>query len=360
MKRILIIAFLFIYSYSNSQTNGVIEVNPNKKIFIFFKSKIVKGESLPNRTLFEFDKEKGSSIGTITGEKNNDSNLLVTTADGLTYSFSLKYTKRVGKLNYFIEKKEATNYTKDMEASADTNKELTMDKNGLIVMKGATAKPKVEIETEAKEEEEALAAARLEKENLEKQIKEEEAALKRAEKEKVTDKKEATIIKNQEEVEKQQAIPKAATDITIGAADGGFGLNLSYNKILKKGYMKYGLNGAFSKINSSLTKTEIPLSVYTFDMGYFIPLVHKTKVNFAIGGGGLLGYETIKSDDVEITGKNNFVYGAYIGTEFAYRFTDKVGLLLKYNQNFYLNSDIGNTAPYYGIGLRFYTNKKNN
>ena len=130
--------------------------------------------------------------------------------------------------------------------------------------------------------------------------------------------------------------------------------------MLKKGYLKYGLNGAFSKIEHSITKEDIPLSTYTFDLGYFIPLVHKTKVNFAIGGGGLLGYETINNGDAKINAKNNFIYGAYIGTEFAYRFTDKVGLLLKYNQNFYLNSDIGNTAPYMGVGLRFYTNKKKN
>ncbi len=469
MKNFFIIALLFYYSYATAQSNNIIKVNPKKKVYLFFKSPIVKGVSIPNKSLFTFDSENGASIGIVTGEKNKDSNLLITTKDGLTYSFSLMYSKSLSKLNYFIEKNIATNYTSDFATNnTNTKKDMNFDKNGMIVL-GDT--PKKQVKTIDNTDNEALKAARLEKEKLEAQIRKEKAdeeiklaqlqkiekekakeqkamllakkrdakalrdakrkkeralsqmkrkearavaAAKRAEEKalraqkKATRKKEAAIKKqaatkidiakneNTEKtkivsekvvekkkvvsneipkievvkddvVEKEEVVQEKITqndvnkqvssfkDITLGYADKGFGLHASYNKFLKKAYYKIGLDASFSKIKKDTYK--VPVNVYNVNAGYYYPLMHKTNFNWAIGAGGLLGFETVNGgddvvDDKIIKAKSNFIYGAYIGTEAGFKVSDHIGLVLKINQNFYLNSDIGSQAPYFGFGIR--------
>lgn len=472
MKNLLVIALLFYYSYATAQSSTIIKVNPKKKVYLFFKSPIVKGVSIPNKSLFTFNSESGASIGIVTGEKNTDSNLLITTKDGLTYSFSLMYSKSLSKLNYFIEKDIATNYTSDFaKNNASTKKDMNFDKNGMIVL-GNTPKKQVEIAVNT--DNEALKVARLEKEKLEAQIRKEKddeqaklAHLQKIEKEKAKEEKamllakkrdakalrdikrkkeralsqrkrkeakaiaatekakekalkaekkakrkkdaalkkladkKADIAKNEtnkrakvvskkavekKEVVVENEIPKIEAvkedivekgnveikkekvtqndvnkqvnsfkDITLGYADKGFGLHASYNKFLKKAYYKIGLDASFSKIKNGSYK--IPVNVYNVNLGYYYPLLHKTNFNWAIGAGGLLGFETVNGgddvvDDKIIKAENNFIYGAYIGTEVGFRVSDHIGLVGKINQNFYLNSDVGSQAPYFGFGIR--------
>ena len=79
-----------------------------------------------------------------------------------------------------------------------------------------------------------------------------------------------------------------------------------------------------------------------------------------VGGGGVIGYEVINNGNntldtgAMIDGKSRFIYGIYAGVEWEMVLGNDLSLLIKANEYYHINSDVGNFYPYAGIGLRYF------
>lgn len=108
----------------------------------------------------------------------------------------------------------------------------------------------------------------------------------------------------------------------------------------------------------------IPYKDISLNVGYFYRIVRDRYDRFfiSIGGGGLVGYEIINggNDKLEngalINGKNNLIYGGYVGAEINYYLSDTVALVGVVNEFYHFNSDLGNNLFYGGLGLKFTLN----
>ncbi|MCF6350698.1 MAG: conjugal transfer protein TraO [Flavobacteriaceae bacterium] len=318
MKHYIIITTLFFYSICNSQTNNTIEVNPKKNVILFFESPILTSVTIFEKSLFKFNVDK-PNVGIVSGIKNKDFNLKVTTKDGLIYNFILKYTKKINKDTYFINKDQASNVS---EMINKIEKDLSFNKKGLIVLENDTEKkttPKVAV-------------------------------------------KEEIVIQNPiSKIKEKEVRLKASFDITAGLTADGLGANLNYNSPLKTGYLKTGIYTSFSKIKKE--DFEVPYTIFSANMGYFLPIIKSKKTMLSLGVGGLLGFETVNKgtreldNGLQIDAENNFIYGVFISSEIEFKVNNSIGILAKATEYIHLNSDLGNATFYGGLGLRFYSGK---
>ena len=73
------------------------------------------------------------------------------------------------------------------------------------------------------------------------------------------------------------------------------------------------------------------------------------------------GYETVNkgeknlSNGALITSRPGFIYGAFLGLDIDYSISDKLSLVLKANQYYHANSNLGEFVPFVGLGLKYYT-----
>lgn len=153
-----------------------------------------------------------------------------------------------------------------------------------------------------------------------------------------------------------------AVTLTGGWAEDGFALSMNYNYyIQRKQFIEAGLFGLFG--NDTYKDQKIPYQIFAAQIGYFHSLFESGRgqaVNFAFGGGLTGGYEVINhgnntlSSGAIITDKSQFVYGLYAGLEVDLYLNHAFSLLLKANQYYHINSDLGQFTPYVGVGLRYY------
>uniref|UniRef100_A0A171ANS3 Conjugal transfer protein n=1 Tax=Triatoma infestans TaxID=30076 RepID=A0A171ANS3_TRIIF len=79
-----------------------------------------------------------------------------------------------------------------------------------------------------------------------------------------------------------------------------------------------------------------------------------------LGGGGIIGYEVINNGNslletgAIIDAKSQFIYGVFIGLEGEITLSNDFSLLIKANEYYHINSDVGQFYPYAGIGLRYF------
>ncbi len=110
MKIKLIIIAILTINIGYSQ-NKEIKVNLNNNVYLFFNSPITRGLTGNSNFIFSYNKDNLEKIGLLKGNKTTKpTNLLITTADGLIYSFTIAYNEYVNKFNYFIKEEEAINF----------------------------------------------------------------------------------------------------------------------------------------------------------------------------------------------------------------------------------------------------------
>lgn len=146
-----------------------------------------------------------------------------------------------------------------------------------------------------------------------------------------------------------------------GYAEDGFGVMGTYNYHLNRN--RYAQLSVFAAIAKDKGSYNIPYNIFTVQPGYFIKVweqknFKKYALNF--GGGAIFGYEVINSGNsllengAVIDAKSQFIYGIFIGLEGEITLSNDFSLLLKANEYYHVNSDVGNFYPYAGIGLRYF------
>tara|TARA_R110002111_G_scaffold241694_1_gene303462 strand:- start:2546 stop:3085 length:540 start_codon:yes stop_codon:yes gene_type:complete len=153
----------------------------------------------------------------------------------------------------------------------------------------------------------------------------------------------------------------SSVGISGGYAEDGYGIMATFNyHVNRERYVQLSIFAAIAEDKGSF---DIPYNIFTVQPGYFIKIwEQKNFKRYALnfGGGAIIGYEVINNgsnlleNGAIIDAKSQFIYGAYLGLEGEITLSNDFSFLLKANEYYHVNSDIGNFYPYVGIGLRYF------
>lgn len=86
------------------KTLDTIFANDKKNVALFFPNPIRHGITGTDHFVFSYNREKEQYFGLLQATPGTESNLLTITSDGQVYSYILKYSNDLLKLNYSISK----------------------------------------------------------------------------------------------------------------------------------------------------------------------------------------------------------------------------------------------------------------
>ncbi|UAB83158.1 DUF4138 domain-containing protein [Zunongwangia sp. SCSIO 43204] len=108
MRTFTIILLLALISPVNAQKAlDTLYANDKKNVALFFPSAIRQGITGASNFVFTYNREKRQYFGLLQAQPGEESNLLVVTDDGKVFSYMLKYTEELPKINYFISADES-------------------------------------------------------------------------------------------------------------------------------------------------------------------------------------------------------------------------------------------------------------
>jgi len=105
-----LISFLLVSTYAQAQNLveiATIYANEQKTFSMFFPNPIRQGITGSSNYAFSYNRDKEQYFGLLQATPGEESNLLVVTGDGEVYSYLLRYSQQIEKLNYFIEAAES-------------------------------------------------------------------------------------------------------------------------------------------------------------------------------------------------------------------------------------------------------------
>ena len=107
MKKYTFLLALLIVMASVEAQNGkvmdTIYANEQMTVSLFFPDPIRQGVTGSSNYAFSFNRERAQYFGLLQATPGEESNLLVVTQDGGVYSYLLRYSQKLEKLNYFID-----------------------------------------------------------------------------------------------------------------------------------------------------------------------------------------------------------------------------------------------------------------
>jgi len=99
---LLILTICFSVKGQHIRILDTIYANDQKNVVLFFPNPIRQGITGADNFIFTYNREKGQYFGLLQAKPGVISNLLAVTNDGQVYSYILKYSTKLSKLNYFI------------------------------------------------------------------------------------------------------------------------------------------------------------------------------------------------------------------------------------------------------------------
>ena len=105
-----LISFLLVSTYTEAQNIVKIDTiyaNEQKTVSMFFPKPIRQGITGSSNYAFSYNRDKEQYFGLLQATPGEESNLLVVTGDGKVYSYLLRYSQKLEKLNYFIAYSES-------------------------------------------------------------------------------------------------------------------------------------------------------------------------------------------------------------------------------------------------------------
>tara|TARA_R110002111_G_scaffold210331_5_gene274110 strand:- start:371 stop:916 length:546 start_codon:yes stop_codon:yes gene_type:complete len=149
--------------------------------------------------------------------------------------------------------------------------------------------------------------------------------------------------------------------VSAGYVEDGLGFMATYNYHLNR--KTYAQLNVFVAIAEDKGTFEIPYNIFTVQPGYFIKVWEQPsfkRYTLNIGGGGVIGYESINNGNntlytgAIIDAESQLIYGVFVGLEGEIILGNNFTILIKANEYYHANSDIGKFYPYAGIGLRYF------
>lgn len=104
---ITLLLLTFTMSIQAQKPLDTIYANDQKNVALFFPKPIRQGITGASNFAFTYNREKEQYFGLLQAKPGTESNLLAVTSDGKVYSYILKYSDKLPKLNYFIDEDES-------------------------------------------------------------------------------------------------------------------------------------------------------------------------------------------------------------------------------------------------------------
>ncbi|ASV31510.1 MULTISPECIES: DUF4138 domain-containing protein [Flavobacteriaceae] len=104
---ITLLLLTFTISIQAQRSLDTIYANDQKNVALFFPKPIRQGITGASHFVFTYNREKEQYFGLLQAKQGTESNLLTVTSDGKVYSYILKYSEKLPKLNYFIDEDES-------------------------------------------------------------------------------------------------------------------------------------------------------------------------------------------------------------------------------------------------------------
>ena len=146
---------------------------------------------------------------------------------------------------------------------------------------------------------------------------------------------------------------KNAFSATIGVTKDGYGAMISYNCFNHKNN-SLAVSLLVTDASYTLQENKITYKDFIIGLGYCTPLYFAKdgKIGVLFNIGGLAGYEIADTKiDLKIN-ESKMIYGAYVGLDFEYNVNDSTRFLVKINETYRINSELGKFVPFIGIGLK--------
>jgi hypothetical protein len=153
----------------------------------------------------------------------------------------------------------------------------------------------------------------------------------------------------------------SSVGLSGGYVEDGYGGMVTFNFHPNRyKYFQVSILAAFAEDKGS---SDIPYNIFTIQPGLFYRVyISPKRKNFSVhlGGGGLFGYEIINNGSNElpsgaiIDGRSQFIYGLFAGAEAEVALSNDFSILVKANEYYHINSDVGSFYPYVGAGLRYF------
>lgn len=109
-KYISLFGLLATITSGKAQISNAIDTiyaNEQMTVSLFFPDPIRQGVTGSSNYAFSFNREKAQYFGLLQATPGEDSNLLVVTENGSIYSYLLRYSQKLEKLNYFVAGSES-------------------------------------------------------------------------------------------------------------------------------------------------------------------------------------------------------------------------------------------------------------
>jgi len=145
-----------------------------------------------------------------------------------------------------------------------------------------------------------------------------------------------------------------------GYSDNGYATMLNYNHYPELDrYIQAGIYVSFNE--NEVRGIKIPYNNISLNIGYFKTVLGTTRGQFklSLGLGGVAGYEIINngketlSNGALILDDSKFIYGAFGSVESDLYLNDDLSIILKFNQFYHQNSDLGKFTIFAGAGVRY-------
>lgn len=146
-----------------------------------------------------------------------------------------------------------------------------------------------------------------------------------------------------------------------GYSENGAAALLNYNYYTnRENFIQGGIYYSVNKIEKN--GFEIPFNIFTLNVGYFDNIYTSLRKNIKvnIGGGPVVGYEVLNNGDntldsgAQILDKSQFIYGGFLSAEIDLYLSNDFSFIIKANEYYHVNSDIGQFTLFAGIGFRYF------
>jgi hypothetical protein len=124
---IMLVCSISIYAQQSSV--DTIFANDKMNVSLFFPNQIRQGITGTENFVFTYNREKEQYFGLLQAKPGEESNLLIITNDDQVYSYILKYSEHLSKLNYFIQDEESIGNEKPKIIDSLIVKDTLMDIN---------------------------------------------------------------------------------------------------------------------------------------------------------------------------------------------------------------------------------------
>ncbi|MDL5512302.1 DUF4138 domain-containing protein [Arenibacter sp. M-2] len=118
-----------IYSGKSQITKAIdtIYANEQMTVSLFFPDPIRQGVTGSSNYAFSFNRERAQYFGLLQATPGGESNLLVVTQNGGVYSYLLRYSQKLEKLNYFIDNSDSIGHERTGATTLPHQKMSTVD-----------------------------------------------------------------------------------------------------------------------------------------------------------------------------------------------------------------------------------------